>query len=194
MSTSRTNIKNNRFLNLSRLGEQVFHVSDLANIWDVKDKNTLNTSLKRYASQGLLYRVYRGMYSILPLEKIDPYLLGVKALHEYAYISCETILWQKGIISQPATSIALISARSKRFKIGKQDYYSRSLKDDFLFQNIGIEKMSSVNFATPERAAADMLYYNPKAHFDSPGLVDWEKVSQIQKTIGYPAVNYAKNI
>jgi hypothetical protein len=38
--------------------------------------------------------------------------------------------------------------------------------------------------ALPERAVADLLYYNPKAYFDAP--LNWKKIQRIQKKIGYP--------
>ncbi|MFC1678209.1 hypothetical protein ACFLZ9_00550 [Patescibacteria group bacterium] len=185
MSTVRTNIQNNRFLTLQRMGEAVFHVSDLANIWEISSKNTLHTTLKRYTKQGLLSRVYRGLYSILPIDKIDPYLLGVKAMHEYCYISAETVLEQEGIIMQATNYITLINSRSKKFSIGNNNYYSRQLSDKYLFQNEGIEKKNGINIATTERAVADLLYFNPRAYFDAAKKINWKEVKRIQKKIGY---------
>jgi len=40
--------------------------------------------------------------------------------------------------------------------------------------------------ATLERAAADMLYFNPKYHFDVRESIDFKKVETIQKEVGYP--------
>ena len=47
-------------------------------------------------------------------------------------------------------------------------------------------KKSGNLVATTERAVADMLYYNPKYHFDFSDSIDFEKVKHIQKEIGYP--------
>ncbi len=189
MSTGKTNMNINttqdRFAKLARLGEQVFHVGDLANLWNIKNKNTLHTTLKRYTGTGLLFRVYRGLYSIKPVGEIDPYLLGVKALHKFAYISTETVLSNAGIILQKIHYITIVSFESKKFTIGDTDYRSRQLADKFLFQKKGINVRNGVNIATVERAVADLLYFYPNFHFDNPKQVDWEKVVKIQKEMGY---------
>jgi hypothetical protein len=39
--------------------------------------------------------------------------------------------------------------------------------------------------ATPERAVADMLYFNPHYHLDNPGAVDFKNVKLLQQEIGY---------
>ncbi len=42
-----------------------------------------------------------------------------------------------------------------------------------------------VNYATVERAVADLLYFNPKYYFDGNSRIDWKKVKEIQGIIGY---------
>jgi len=170
------------------MNETIFHISDLAVIWGISNKNNLHTTLKRYAKQKLLYRVYRGLYSILPIDKVDSFLLGAKAIHGYSYVSTETVLARAGIISQKLNYITFVSSKSRRFSVGNRDYYVRQMNDRFLFNDIGIEKKSGVNFAGIDRAIADMIYYNPRAHFDSPGKINWKKINQIQKYIGYPII------
>ena len=75
-----------RFSDLAAMGEQIFHADDLANIWNIRNKSTLHMTLARYASQGLIHRIHKGLYSIKNPKDIHPYLLGVKALHGPAYI------------------------------------------------------------------------------------------------------------
>lgn len=164
----------------------MFHAGDLANLWEITDKNTLHTTLKRYAKQGLLHRVFRGLYAIKPLEKIDPFLLGVKAAHEFAYVSTETVLSRSGIILQEISYVTLIARKSKKFSIAGNDYKSRQISDMYLFNPAGIEIKNGVRMATVERAVADMLYLNPRAYFDGCDLIDWKKVKKMQKQIGYP--------
>ena len=165
-----------RFVQLAKMGEKIFHSNDLANIWQIKDKNTLYTTLKRYAQRGLLNRIYRGFYSLDSINKLNSYLLGVKALNEYCYISTETVLEQAGIIQQKIGYITLVGSKSKRFIIGDNNYYCRQLSDKYLFQDAGIVKKNNINFATVERAAADLLYFNPRAHFDARNHINWKKV------------------
>ncbi|MFA6171360.1 MAG: hypothetical protein WCW77_04385 [Patescibacteria group bacterium] len=186
MSTVKINVKQNRFALLARLNEEIFHIDDLQNLWNIREKNTLHTTLKRYVDQELLYRIYRGFYSLKPLDKIDPYLLGIKALHGYGYVSTETILAKEGIISQNLDKITLISSQSRRFSLAGRNYYSRKLDDKFLFNPAGLLEKAGVKSAALERAVADLLYFNPRFHFDGKIMIDWKKVKNLQKEIGYP--------
>ena len=188
MSTVKSNITQRRFATLAALGEVVFHAGDLANLWDIIDKNTLYTTLKRYTKQRLIYRVFRGLYAIKPIEKINPLLLGTKVTHEFSYVSAETVLANKGIIMQDIEQITIISSKSKKFSIAGYNFRSRQLADIYLFNPVGIEIKNGVRIATTVRAVADMLYFNPRAHFDARALIDWKKVKKMQKEIGYPVI------
>jgi len=186
MSTGYDNITNNRFAQLARMNEVIFHISDLANLWQIQNKNTLYTTLKRYVQKGLLFRIYRGFYSLKKIEQIEPALLGIKALNRFAYLSTETVLVKAGIISQVSHRITLVSSVSKRFSIGGNFYLVRKLDDRFLFNPIGLRLEGGFYQAAVERAAADLLYFNPRYFFDARQLLDWEKVKKIQEELGYP--------
>jgi predicted transcriptional regulator of viral defense system len=180
-----------RFAQLASLGEMVFHVSDLASLWQITERNTLHTTLSRYTKQKLLYRLWQGMYALKPAEQIDPLLLGIKAVHTYAYISTETVLFNSGIITQRPAGITLISSVSRRFSLGGREYVCRQLDDMFLYQKEGITEHNGVRMASPERAVADLLYYNPRAYFDAP--LNWKEVQRIQKKVGYPLTSRRTN-
>lgn len=107
-------------------------------------------------------------------------------MHNYAYISTETILQTEGIIQQVVPSITIIGDASKRFAIGKWEYYCRKLSDRYLYNDAGIRKMNGCKQATIERAVADLLYFNQRAYFDNTKAINWKKVEEIQKAIGYP--------
>jgi len=175
-----------RFAQIAKLGETVFHTKDLASLWQIENPNTLYTTLKRYTQKGLLFRIYKGFYSIKPIDQLDPLMLGIKALHQFAYVSVETVLFQKGIIQQSVDKITLISSQSKKFSIGNYCYYSRKLEDKYLYQTVGIIDKDNIKMATVSRAVADLLYFNPQAHFDADKLIDWKEVEKIQQEIGYP--------
>ncbi len=184
MSTGKVNIQAQRFALLARMDEKLFHTSDLANLWLIKNKNTLYTTLKRYCSAGLLYRLFKGLYSLLPPDNLDPILLGTKILHTYCYLSAESILYREGYVSKRPGSFTFISSKSDTFKVGDCLYKSRKANNRFLFNPVGINNMDGIRVASVERAIADMLYFMPKFHFDRP--IDWTKIREIQKTIGYP--------
>ena len=186
MSTILYNVTGQRIAKLARMDEDVFHSDDLANLWEIKDANNLHTTLKRYHQKGLLKRIYKGMYCLKNLEDLDPYLLGTKALHRFTYISTETILFIHGIINRKPSYITMISSKSQKFQIYKYKYTSRQLKDEFLYNPIGINQKNGYRIASIERAIADTIYFNPYSQFDATNLIDWNKIQKIQKSIGYP--------
>lgn len=173
-------IKQDRFLLITKLKDSVFHVSDLAKIWGI---NNCYTLLKRYIDSGLIYRLHRGLYSIKPLSELDPWLLGAQAINSHCYLSGETILAKHGVIFQQVYYFTFISDKSKRFKIGDNNYYCRQLKKEFLYNDIGINKKGKFNLATLERAVADILYFNPRYYFDNRNKINWAKVRKIQATV-----------
>jgi predicted transcriptional regulator of viral defense system len=128
MSTDYNNTTSGRFALLARLDEPLFHTQDLANLWKIKEKNTLYTTLKRYTQNGFLFRIYKGLYSIRPIDKIDPNLLGIEALHQFAYVSTETVLAQAGIIQQNLNYITLVSSVSKKFSIQKFNSFQATVR------------------------------------------------------------------
>ncbi len=169
---------------LATKGEMILHANDLALLWGILDRNTLRVTLKRYVDHQLLYRIHRGLYSLVPVAEMDPFLLGRKILHRFCYVSMETVLSQEGIIFQIVEPLTFISGKSKQFLVEGHRYISRQLTDRFLFNPAGIAMRGSILWASAERAVADMLYFNPRYYFDRP--IDWSKVKAMQKQVGYP--------
>jgi len=188
MSTVKRNITQARFANLARLGEVVFSMQDLANLWDITSKNNLHTTLKRYCQQGLIFRIFRGLYAIKPPSSVDSVLLGLRASGEFAYLSTESVLVKEGVIQQSIAQITIVGQKSQRFTLLQSDFRVRQLADQYLFNPAGIVEKDGIRLATTERAVADLLYFNPKAFFDGSQNIDWKKVKKIQTEIGYPIV------
>jgi predicted transcriptional regulator of viral defense system len=180
---------------VAALGEVVFHAGDAANIWNIRNKNTLYKMLSRYENKGMIHRIYKGLYSIKPVDRIDPHLLGIKALHGHAYISCESILFEHGVINQPPQEITIVSSLSKRFTIGGHTFRSRKLDDRFLSNTDGITMHDGIYTASLSRAVADMLYFNSRKYFDvsNSKIIDWRGVSSLAREIGYN-ISIPKNI
>ena len=175
-----------RFSRLAAIGEQVFHADDLANLWDIRNASTLHMTLSRYVAQGFMFRIQKGLYSIKKPSDLHPYVVGLKALHGPAYISCETVLFEAGIINQPSRSIAIVSGVSRRFTLAGNDYRSRKLADAFLFNDAGVRIKEGIRVADLPRAVADTLYFNSKKHFDVPSVIPWDAVWNIVRAVGYP--------
>ena len=155
----------------------------MALLWNIENRNTLHTTIKRYVQKGVLIRIQKGFYSKVPVDQLNSVKLGMSFLHSFCYLSTESILTREGIISQSIPYITLISSKSKKFKIKGNAYLSRQMKDEFLFNEFGVEKKNNIKQATIERAVADLLYYNPNYHFDGPSLINWKKVKEIQKKV-----------
>ncbi len=155
-----------RFAELAVMGETIFTIQDVATIWKIKNRQTLRVLLARYVKRGLLNRIWRGLYSISSPKKIDPFILGIKALHRYAYISCETVLFNEGLINQRPTEITIVSDISKRFSLLGHQYRSRKINDKVLYDTTGIVCQNSVRIATLDRAKRDMDYFNPQKYYD----------------------------
>ncbi len=171
---------------LARQPQMILHSRDLARLWGIDKPNTLNTTLKRYNRRGILFRIYKGLYSLLPPEKLDPLLIGLKALHSYAYVSTETILIQAGLMAQISYKYTLVSKVSRNFQVAGHNFKSRQLADQYLFNPAGIIETDGMLKATPLRALADMLYLNPKFYFDGTQMVNLKELNKLQKEIGYP--------
>lgn len=164
---------------------RIFHTRDLALLWQIPNDNTLYTQIKRYAAKGILVPVQKGLYATVPLNELDPLMLGVAIIHRYAYVSCEHVLIHAGAIFQIQQSITFVSSVSQQFTCANHHFSVRQLTDRFLYNDTGIYNDSGVLAASPERAAADILYFNPNYHFDNRKMINWTEVKTIQKNVGY---------
>lgn len=164
---------------------QIFHTQDLMVLWSMFNKNTLYTTIKRYLQKGVLYPIQKGLYSTVPIHQLDDWELGSRLLHHYSYISCETILFKEGYTNQPTNATTVISTSNKQFSLADTyTYRSRKLPARFLYNPTGVTLHNTVLVASPERAVADLLYFNPKAYFDWE--INWKNIQSIQTQIGYP--------
>lgn len=170
------------------MGEVLFHAQDVATLWGIADRNNLYTTLSRYVQRGLLFRIHKGFYSLKDIKDVNKYLLGIKYLNGFAYISTETVLAEAGIIFQTSGVITIVSGTSKKFTVGDDaqwHYQSRKLHDRYLHNTVGLLLKDGFYKATPERAVADMLHFNAKYYFDAHNRIDWNKVRDIQGAVGY---------
>lgn len=163
--------------------ESVLHTQDIAVLWGMKKPATLYTTIGRYVKRGILTPLTKGMYTTVRPRELDPLLVGLKSLHGYGYVSCETVLFKEGVINQPPQEITLVGSGSRHWTISEHRFRSRKLKEAFLYHPIGIIEKNGIRFATRERAVADLLYFHPHAPLDAP--VYWQRVQDIQRAIGY---------
>jgi len=171
---------------LLQIDRKIFHTGDLAMLWDISNKNTLYTTIKRYVQKGILKPVYRGLYATLPLPQLDPLELGKAIIHRYTYLSTESVLVQAGVIFQATYAYTFVSDLPKKVTLGSLSFLFRQLKPEYLNNPAGVLDQSGNFVASTARAVADMLYFNPSYHFDVPQGIDFKKVASIQKEVGYP--------
>jgi predicted transcriptional regulator of viral defense system len=175
-----------RLSELLQLDRKLFHTNDLAILWGIGNRHNLYMTISRYLEKGVLFPVYKGLYSTVPITALDPLELGTAIIHRYTYLTTESVLSQAGIISQRVYDYTFVADRSKRVSVGQWSFRFRKLKDEYLYHPAGIVNQNGNFIASTERAVADMLYYNPKYHFDISESINFEKVRSIQEEIGYP--------
>ncbi len=175
-----------RLSELIKIDRKIYHSNDLALLWDITNKNTLYTTIKRYVQKGVLIPIYKGLYSTVPLNQLNPLELGKAIIHRYTYLSTESVLAQAGVISQATYLVTFVSNLPKKVTVGSMTFLFRKLKEEYLNNPCGVTYQNGIFVANTERAVADMLYFNPKYHFDVSGNIDFEKVKSIQKEVGYP--------
>src|SRR4030067_734430 len=99
-----------RLSELIKSDRKIYHSNDLAILWDISNRNTLYTTIKRYIARGVLIPIYKGLYSTVPLSQLNPLDLGNAAPHQYTSLSTESVLAQAGVISQATYAHTFVSS------------------------------------------------------------------------------------
>ena len=170
---------------LLKQDRKLFHTNDLGILWNITNKNTLYTAIKRFVQKGILIPLQKGLYSTIPIDRLDMVKLGMSLINRYSYLSTETSLIQAGLITQTVYPYTFVSDVSRKFHLDKYQFLTRKMHDKYLYNDTGISKSGDLIQATPERAVADLLYFNPKYHFDQREMIDWKKVRQIRQEVGF---------
>ncbi|OGC52011.1 hypothetical protein A2982_00135 [candidate division WWE3 bacterium RIFCSPLOWO2_01_FULL_39_13] len=173
----------NRLGVLLKQPQKLFHTKDLELLWHINNKSTLYSTINRYLKKGYLIQIYRGFYSTVEPSSINPLELGTSAIHEYCYLSTESVLAKSGIIFQNIPYLTFCSSKNRKFSIIGHSFISRQLKPALLFQSAGIIEQPNYKEASLERAVADMLYFNPSYYFDAKDQINWDKVNYIKKEV-----------
>ncbi|MBU0974961.1 hypothetical protein KKD03_04650 [Patescibacteria group bacterium] len=132
-----------------------------------------------------LNRIHKGLYSTVPISKLDKYELGCAVSGQLAYVSAETILQNSGIIVQDVTSITLFGKKKKQFEINGVSYLCRHLNQKYLLNRAYIDDTQRFSIAMPERAVADILNINPRYYFDNQLAINLKKINNISRELGY---------
>lgn len=162
----------------------LYTTHDLALLWKSQNRQNLRNTIHRYIKKGWLFPIRRGLYSKIPLPKLDPFLLGTAYVSGFCYVSTETVLAQSGVIFQQPAAITLVGLRTLDFIVADRRYLCRKLASQYRQNKSGITQHSDeYSIATPERAAADMLYYQPNYYFDKYDAIDGKRLKFIQNEV-----------
>ncbi len=170
---------------LLRASNNVFTIDDLMVLWGIGNKNTLWKTISRYVRSGTLIRIYRGLYSKIPLDRLRQEELGCALMGPFSYISLETVLAQKGVILQNLEVVSLVGKTTKNCEVAGTRYVCKQMQESFLLNRAGIEDLINYSVASLERAIADLDYYKPNYYLDNPSIVNPLIVSDIKEEVGY---------
>ena len=138
---------------LENFNRDYFTIADLEKITGLS-RPSLKVALSRFAKQGVLVRLKRGVYALagssLKIEKI------ANQLYYPSYLSFESALSYYGILSQLSYTQTFATTKlSKRFTLGKTEIEFRRLKKELFF---GYILKDNIYLAEPEKALLDQLY------------------------------------
>ncbi|MBN1915657.1 hypothetical protein JW796_01510 [Candidatus Dojkabacteria bacterium] len=173
---------------LKKLLEQdirIFRTTDLAVLWEIVNKETLWKTIYRYVKRQILYPIQKGLYSTVPIEKLDDYELGCAMCGPFSYISTETVLQNKGIIMQGMNKTTLIGQKRREFKFKDKIFLCRYLNTKYLLNRKGILQKTRYYIATKERAFSDLMHINPNYFVDNNQSIDSNKVNKLKTQLGY---------
>ncbi|MFH2019376.1 MAG: hypothetical protein ABII80_02085 [bacterium] len=163
------NRKANKIQQLLKHDRRIFRTSDLAVLWEIQNKNTLLTTIKRYIKRKILVRIKKGVYSTVPLEKLEAYELGCALAGPLSYVSTETVLAQQGVISQVPRKITLMGKKAGSWVVEGNEYWCRYLAPKHLVDRVGIVETTRYAVATPPRAKKDLRRVNPHVYLEKEG-------------------------
>lgn len=176
----------NKISILIQQNQHIFHTSDLKTLWDIQNQNTLYQTISRLIKKKILFAVYKGMYSIIPIDKLDPVEIGFRAINTFSYLSTESVLAKSGVINQSPSKITFVSSKSKSFEINNISYIVRQMRPEILNNTIGISQNNMGVFeADTTRAISDILYYQPSYNIDGINIVDRKLLKSYQSQLNY---------
>lgn len=117
-------------------------------------------ALRRLAQAGLVTAVRKGLWALS--SRPDPLVLAEYVTAPYpSYLSLQTALYQRGMISQIPTMIYLVSlGRSRRIATRIGTYSVHRVRPE-IFGGFETMEPSGIKLALPEKALVDFLYLSP---------------------------------
>ena len=162
----------------------VFSVIDVSRLFGLSQSTAIKL-LYRYASNGFIVRLKRGIYALADSLPSDLFIAG--KLYEPSYISREFALSYHGIIPEIVYEITSVTPKAtRRFEKIDKVYSYRKIKKN-AFCGYIIEKQKGLNFyiADIEKAFVDTSYFRMIDKLKPLSRFNKEKINSTK------ALNYA---
>lgn len=163
---------------LALSGKKAFTTEDLAVIWQIPQRRRLIETIKYYLREKKLVSVYKGVYAYG--EDYIPLDIAQK-LVPMSYISLYTTSQMHGLTFQYYKTIYAVSLKSKKYKIGSQEYIYHKVKESVFYNSLGLIQNGRYLTADKERTITDCLYVFPGFAFDNLQNIDTEKLLTLSK-------------
>ncbi len=168
----------NLIAKIYQLPKTVLTNKDLALVWQETNQNNLKAKIAYYIKQGALLKITRGVFA---KDKNYSKRELATSLYSPSYISFETVLRDSGVIFQHHETIFAAGRWTKQIEIDGHNFSFRKLKDELLFNSMGIIFKDDYNMASQERAFLDTIYLFPEYYFDNLSGINWEKCFELVK-------------
>jgi hypothetical protein len=174
-------MKHSDILDILRSNKTVFSFKDILLSSGEEKPSLLNRRLYHYTKNGMLYHIRKGIYA--KDKDYDRFELATK-IFTPSYISFETVTGKTGITFQFYGKIFVASYQTKEINCDGQIYSFRTVRNEILINDSGIEKKENYFIATPERAFLDIIYLNRDYYFDNLSPLNWDKIYEILPVYG----------
>lgn len=177
----------NKLVELQKTGRKVFTAQDLGVLWNYKNSRKLYELIKYYVNNKQIYRLAKGLYGLDEYDeeslRLDGNLLFEIAnkLIRNSYISLFSALKFYGVIFQYYGEIYSVSSKPTVKMVKGVKFVYKKIKDDVLFNEMGIGKKEVFRMASIERAVCDSLYFFPKLGLEYVEGVNKEKIMKMAK-------------
>lgn len=159
-----------KWIGIFKNGLKFYHLSDLMKISGLEYAAARKAAQKLVRGKILIKigpEYFANNFSTVQTEEI------ANAAYSPSYVSCETVLFQQGVLDQAPFAIVSISTRkSRRIRITGNYLYYRKVKPSLFW---GYQRMEGCVKAEPEKAFLDWLYFQSKTQIQS-GLdeINWD--------------------
>ncbi len=168
-----------KYLNkLLASGKTIFSYQDIENLLSLSNQDTIKSFFGRGVKEGIFVNISKWLYA---LKKYDTYELATK-LKKNSYISLETVLYREGIVFQDyGAQIYLVSDNTLMKHNNWVQFNYLKIKDDILYNPLGIISRGNYMIASRERAICDRLYLSGDYYLDSLDGVDLSRLEEISQ-------------